>query len=73
LDDYKKQRISWTDYEGKFNRLIAERKIEKKFSPELLDNGCLLCSEAKPHHCHRRLVAEYLQQKLDVAIKVHHL
>ena len=31
LDDYKKQRISWTDYEGKFNHLIAERKIEKKF------------------------------------------
>ena len=73
LDDYKKQRISWTDYEGKFNHLIAERKIERKISPELLNNGCLLCSEAKPHHCHRRLVAEYLQQKLDVAIKVHHL
>lgn len=73
LDDYKKQRISWTDYEGKFNRLIAERKIEEKISPKLLDNGCLLCSEAKPHHCHRRLVAEYLQQKLDAAIKVHHL
>jgi uncharacterized protein (DUF488 family) len=73
LDDYKKQRISWADYEGKFNHLIAERKIEDKISPELLDNGCLLCSEAKPHHCHRRLVAEYLQQKLDVVIKVHHL
>ena len=29
---------------------------------ELLDGGCLLCSEAKPHHCHRRLVAEYLQR-----------
>jgi uncharacterized protein (DUF488 family) len=73
LDDYKKQRISWADYEGKFNHLIAERKIEKRISSELLNNGCLLCSEAKPHHCHRRLVAEYLQQKLDVAIKVHHL
>jgi len=73
LDDYKKQRISWADYEEKINYLIAERQIEKKISPALLDNGCLLCSEAKPHCCHRRLVAEYLQQKLDVAIKVHHL
>lgn len=73
LDDYKKKQISWADYEDKFNALITERKIEKKVSPELLDGGCLLCSEAKPHHCHRRLVAEYLQQRLDTAIKIHHL
>ncbi|WP_260478205.1 DUF488 domain-containing protein [Pseudomonas aeruginosa] len=26
-------------------------------------NSCLLCSEDKPHHCHRRLVAEYLAGK----------
>jgi uncharacterized protein (DUF488 family) len=29
---------------------------------ELLDGACLLCSEETPHHCHRRLVAEYLKQ-----------
>jgi uncharacterized protein (DUF488 family) len=73
LDDYKNKRISWKDYEEKFNALITERKIEKKVSLKLLDSGCLLCSEAKPHYCHRRLVAEYLQQRLDTAIKVHHL
>jgi uncharacterized protein (DUF488 family) len=73
LDYYKKKRIKWTDYEEKFNSLITERKIEKKVYAELLDSGCLLCSEAKPHYCHRRLVAEYLQQKLDAVIKVHHL
>lgn len=73
LDDYKKKKISWKDYEEKFNSLITERKIEKKISLKLLDGGCLLCSEAKPHHCHRRLVAEYLQQRLDTSIKVHHL
>ncbi|POP59659.1 hypothetical protein C3L32_10125, partial [Pseudomonas aeruginosa] len=28
-----------------------------------IDNSCLLCSEDKPHHCHRRLVAEYLAGK----------
>lgn len=73
LADYKKKRISWKEYEEKFNNLITERKIENKISSEILDGGCLLCSEAKPHHCHRRLVAEYLQQKLDTAIKIHHL
>ena len=30
---------------------------------ELLDRACLLCSEEEPHHCHRRLVAEYLKDK----------
>jgi uncharacterized protein (DUF488 family) len=28
-----------------------------------MDGACLLCSEALPHHCHRRLVAEYLRAK----------
>ena len=28
-----------------------------------LDGACLLCSEDQPHHCHRRLVAEYLKDK----------
>jgi uncharacterized protein (DUF488 family) len=29
----------------------------------MLEGGCLLCSEEKPDHCHRRLVAEYLKEK----------
>ena len=29
---------------------------------EVIDGGCLLCSERKPHHCHRRLVVEYLKK-----------
>ncbi|RMG05308.1 MAG: DUF488 family protein, partial [Cyanobacteria bacterium J055] len=40
-----------------------DRQIEQTVSPELMDGGCLLCSEAKPHYCHRRLVAEYLNGK----------
>ncbi|NEO54629.1 MAG: DUF488 domain-containing protein [Okeania sp. SIO3B5] len=72
LDDYKKKRITWDIYEQKFNHLISEREIEKKVSPQLLDGGCLLCSEAKPHYCHRRLVAEYLNKQWG-NIKVCHL
>ncbi len=73
LDDYKKKKIDWDTYEEKFNQLISKRQIEKKIDLNILDNSCLLCSEAKPHHCHRRLVAEYLQQKLTDTIKIHHL
>jgi uncharacterized protein (DUF488 family) len=35
---------------------------KKQVPREVLADGCLLCSEDKPHHCHRRLVAEYLEQ-----------
>jgi uncharacterized protein (DUF488 family) len=63
LDEYKKQKGDWSIYEQKFLKLIADRQIEKKVSPDLLDGACLLCSEAKPHYCHRRLVAEYLNAK----------
>ncbi len=61
LDQYKKNGGDWADYEEKFNKLIAARKIEN-IDKELLDGGCLLCSEDKPHHCHRRLVVEYLKR-----------
>ena len=73
LKDYRKKRIDWPVYENKFNQLITQRKIEDKIPFHLLDRGCLLCSEVKPHHCHRRLVAEYFQKKLSDSIQVHHL
>jgi hypothetical protein len=42
--------------------LDCERHIEDKIDPSLLAGRCLLCSEDKPHQCHRRLVVEYLQR-----------
>ncbi len=63
LDEYKKNKGDWQVYERNFLQLISQRQIEKIVSPELLESSCLLCSEAKPHHCHRRLVAEYLNNK----------
>jgi uncharacterized protein (DUF488 family) len=72
LGAYKRGQIDWTSYERSFLDLMAERSVEESVPRELVDGGCLLCSEDKPHHCHRRLVAEYLQQcwgNLDI----HHL
>ena len=62
LDAFKKHRGSWQEYEDRFLDLMARRRIEKTITRELLEDGCLLCSEHKPHHCHRRLVAEYLDR-----------
>jgi len=63
LDDYKKNGGDWLDYEAKFLALMSERKVEDKIATELIDGGCLLCSEPTPENCHRRLVAEYLKGK----------
>lgn len=63
LDEFKKNHGAWPDYEAKFLGLMAERKVEDTLAREVIDGGCLLCSEATPENCHRRLVAEYLQRK----------
>ena len=63
LDAYKKNKGRWEDYERDFNELMEERHIEEKIDPNILAGGCLLCSEDKPHQCHRRLVVEYLQRR----------
>lgn len=62
LDEYKKLKGDWDTYEKRFLDLMEKRKIEERIPKEVIAEGCLLCSEDKPHHCHRRLVAEYLKQ-----------
>ena len=56
-------RGSGDDYERQFLALMESRRIEETVPREVIEDGCLLCSEDKPHHCHRRLVVEYLNQK----------
>jgi uncharacterized protein (DUF488 family) len=62
LDEYKKLKGDWDTYEKRFLDLMEKRSIEERIPKEIIAEGCLLCSEDKPHHCHRRLVAEYLKQ-----------
>src|SRR6202161_1130247 len=73
LKEYRKEKVGWAIYESRFLALMAERRIEERLTPESLDHGCLLCSEATPHHCHRRLVVEYLNEKWGGLLKVRHL
>jgi predicted nucleotidyltransferase len=62
LDQYKKNHGDWKSYELQFLELMRQRRIEETVPKETVADGCLLCSEDKPHHCHRRLVVEYLKQ-----------
>jgi uncharacterized protein (DUF488 family) len=64
LDEYKKQKGRWADYEQRFLQLMADRKIEDRLDKSLFSvPSVLLCSEPTPENCHRRLVLEYLQSK----------
>ncbi|WP_043341659.1 DUF488 domain-containing protein [Belnapia moabensis] len=62
LATYRKQTGDWPQYERRFLGLMRERRIQESLPRSIFDGGCLLCSEDGPHHCHRRLVAEYLQE-----------
>ena len=71
LDVYKKHRGDWATYANRFLELMSKRRIEETVTRSAVDDACLLCSEDKPHHCHRRLVAEYLKQKWSDVDVVH--
>lgn len=64
LDEYKKRKGSWAEYERRFLALMGERRVEERIGRSLFDTPTvLLCSEATAEHCHRRLVLEYLQSQ----------
>jgi len=61
LDTYRADK-NWQEYERRFEALMDQRDIPNVLERvEFEDNvSCLLCSEATPEKCHRRLVAERL-------------
>ncbi len=72
LDDYKKKKGNWQDYEQLFLQLMEQRRIEEKIDRRLFDvPTTLLCSEKVAQQCHRRLVLEYLNNKWGEITVVH--
>jgi uncharacterized protein (DUF488 family) len=64
LDDLKKNRGLWSNYERAFLDLMADRRVETKLGRSLFEEPTiLLCSEPTPEYCHRRLVVEYLDSQ----------
>ena len=70
LDDYKKKKIDWDTYTEVFNGLIEKRDMKTHFEKNYLkrNNVVLLCSEAVPDMCHRRLIAEAMEKTFDVTV-----
>ncbi len=61
LKDYRADN-DWSRYVERFEALMDERCIPEMLNFEEFETltSCLLCSEATPEKCHRRLVAERL-------------
>ncbi|MFF5720156.1 DUF488 family protein [Streptomyces buecherae] len=72
LVEYKKRGIDWVTYEQRFLELMEHRAIEDAGLQDLAEDAVLLCSEHEPHHCHRRLVAEYLAERWG-SVTIEHL
>lgn len=66
LNRYKKEQISWEEYEVEYNELIKKRNVLDIFKKKYLDYDkvLLLCSEPTPECCHRRLLADFLSGEL---------
>ncbi len=63
LDRYKKSNGSWDEYAAAFLNLLKSRQVESVLAREMFQlKTVLLCSENSAHHCHRRLVIDYLNQ-----------
>jgi uncharacterized protein (DUF488 family) len=73
LDGYKKRKGSWAEYEARFTDLLRHRSVADQLDPESFEDACLLCSEAEPHFCHRRLVAEHLESAWGRSVDIRHL
>ncbi|WP_233275005.1 DUF488 domain-containing protein [Calidifontibacillus oryziterrae] len=74
LKKYKKKEMAWSEYEKAYLSLLEERQILNLVHHHMANETvCFLCSEDKPHHCHRRLLAEYIQQHTKEEIVIQHL
>lgn len=67
LSKYRKDK-NWHEYETGFKALLDSRNAKKILSDLQLDKkvSCLLCSEDRADKCHRRLVAEILNEDFEI-------
>lgn len=70
---YRKEHGSWDALASGYLKLLKARRVESVLKPaDFKRRTVLLCSEATPDQCHRRLALEYLQKHW-ADLKIHHL
>lgn len=72
LKAYQNKEITWKEYEDEYLKIIENRQLLSNFKVGDIESICFLCSEFEAKNCHRRLLAEFLQNNLS-DIKIFHL
>jgi uncharacterized protein (DUF488 family) len=72
LEAYRRGLLDWSGYAQGYRSLLVERSVERRLDSRSYASACLLCSEARPERCHRRLAAEYLAEHWP-CLQVHHI
>lgn len=75
LSGYRKKEVSWEEYEKVYRELMEARGSCRHFLSRFAqyEKICLLCSEASPERCHRRLAAEMIADSSDGTVTIRHL
>lgn len=75
MKEKKKPPEIWPEYVRRFSAELAARPIVQVFRQHAsgVASLCLLCTEAKPDYCHRRLLAEYIQENENPRPEIVHL
>jgi uncharacterized protein (DUF488 family) len=69
---YRKRELSHDEYMQAYARQLAESGALAELDRDLLDGGCLLCSEHDPNECHRHVAADMLADRWP-KMRVQHL
>ena len=75
LKNYHEKTVSWEEYVHIYNKLLEERNSYKNFLKDYANyrKVCLLCSEAAPEKCHRRLLVEKINDIFTTETEIVHL
>ena len=65
---FKSGDIDEAIYMEKYHRMILDKMNAQKVYAELGENAVLCCWEAAGRFCHRRIVADWLKEKLGVEV-----
>lgn len=63
LADYRAGGLDWDTYARRYLAELKPDAVDQALAGVELDGACLLCAEDSPAQCHRRLAAEWLQQR----------
>ena len=74
LDNYRNKIVTWQDYKREFATIMANNDAVNDFLKRFgkYKSVCLLCTEATPEQCHRKLLADAIALR-EPSVEIKHL